>query len=469
MDNFPHAAVRYWAFLETVFDRVAEDPPLIEVAARMPELELQSLWFAGAFGRDFRSNCDRKVRIVQFGHWNHGSGPDFTETAVEIDGELVAGDIEIDPEVRDWERHGHSRNPDFNRVVLHVFPKPEKAAARLFTQTQDHRNVVQVELDLASLTKGRRGEHQPEAKLGRCSAPLSAMDDVRLESLIEGAAQFRLQTKITRISATAELHGPEEALYQGIAEALGYRPNKLPMRVLSQRLPILKLLDAEAVEREASWFGSAGFLEREPFESADSETQTYLRTLWEHWWKQRGATSPIPDLAWKLSGIRPANHPQRRIAAMVELMAGWERFSGFVPKPGEDPKPNWPKRVREVLANLQHTYWSHHYTLRSKAVAKPMALIGKDRISDILGNVLFPFAISAHSSEWAAYRELPNSVENEKLRRAKIRLFGEATGRKKQFKKFYQQQALLQIFEDFCLVDLSDCADCPFPEQLAQW
>ncbi|MEM1294392.1 MAG: DUF2851 family protein [Verrucomicrobiota bacterium] len=471
MEPFPHAADRYRAFLQSVFDHVNEDPPLIDVPPRLPELELQSLWFAGAFGREFRSNCDQDVRIVQFGHWNHGSGPDFTEAAVEVGGTLLSGDIEIDPEAKDWERHGHSTNPAFNKVVLHVFPnRNEEDGERYFTRTQQHGNVVQVELDLTSPDQTRSPRsYQLEARLGRCSTPLSEMEDSRLESLLVGAAQFRMQAKISRLNATAEIHDRNEALYQGIAEALGYRPNKLPMRVLSQRLPLRSLLKLDSTEREASWFGSAGFLEREPFESTDSETQAYLRSLWEHWWKLRTACPPIPELEWKRSGIRPANHPQRRIAAMIGVLAKWKRLSELVPILGEEPAPNWPKRSRELFSRLEHSYWSHHYTLRSKPVAGPMALIGKDRISDILGNVLFPIVMTSHPNQWIAYQELPGSLENEKIRRAKIRLFGDAPDRAKQFKKFYQQQALLQIFEDFCLADLSECADCPFPEQLAQW
>jgi hypothetical protein len=31
------------------------------------------------------------------------------------------------------------------------------------------------------------------------------------------------------------------------------------------------------------------------------------------------------------------------------------------------------------------------------------------------------------------------------------------------------QQGLLQIYEDFCLQDNSDCAHCPFPEQMQKW
>jgi len=51
------------------------------------ELELQALWFAGAFGRNFRTTTGKTVRIVQFGEWNRSAGPDFIQTAVEIDGQ----------------------------------------------------------------------------------------------------------------------------------------------------------------------------------------------------------------------------------------------------------------------------------------------------------------------------------------------------------------------------------------------
>ena len=59
---------------------------------------------------------------------------------------------------------------------------------------------------------------------------------------------------------------------------------------------------------------------------------------------------------------------------------------------------------------------------------------------------------------------------NESLRRARLRLFGsnEAVG-DRWSRRYWQQQALLQIYADFCLEDASECAECPFPEQLRQW
>ena len=42
--------------------------------------------------------------------------------------------------------------------------------------------------------------------------------------------------------------------------------------------------------------------------------------------------------------------------------------------------------------------------------------------------------------------------------------------RRRQFTRtIAHQQALLQIYEDFCLQDNSDCEHCPFPEQMKNW
>ncbi|MGA0854267.1 MAG: DUF2851 family protein, partial [Luteolibacter sp.] len=82
-------------------------PPLAfaetTLRALPPELELQALWFAGAFGREFRSTCGKQVKVLQFGEWNRGEGPDFSQAAVEIDGETRRGPIELDPTPEAWE------------------------------------------------------------------------------------------------------------------------------------------------------------------------------------------------------------------------------------------------------------------------------------------------------------------------------------------------------------------------------
>ena len=65
---------------------------------RVPdELELQARWFAGDFGKNFRSLTGQDIEIVQFGTWNREAGPDFSDAAIRIDdGETIRGNIEFD-------------------------------------------------------------------------------------------------------------------------------------------------------------------------------------------------------------------------------------------------------------------------------------------------------------------------------------------------------------------------------------
>jgi hypothetical protein len=64
---------------------------------------------------------------------------------------------------------------------------------------------------------------------------------------------------------------------------------------------------------------------------------------------------------------------------------------------------------------------------------------------------------------------LPARLTNRRVETAAIRLFGDEPRRSQFLKTVANQQALLQIYEDFCTQDNSDCAQCPFPEQMATW
>ncbi|MGE9271635.1 MAG: DUF2851 family protein, partial [Verrucomicrobiales bacterium] len=106
----------YADLLDSRFLGIAESPP-----PELPgELDLQALWFSGAFGRDFTDHRGRKIHITQFGEWNRSSGPDFLHAVVEIDSQAQHGPIELDLTPADWEHHGHGANPAFNEVALHV-------------------------------------------------------------------------------------------------------------------------------------------------------------------------------------------------------------------------------------------------------------------------------------------------------------------------------------------------------------
>lgn len=476
-------AARYADFRAAVFaNATLREPPLPrDPAGPMPEIEMQARWFAGEFGRKFLGANGEPVEIVQFGHWNHAAGPDFTECAVRIGDRRHTGAIEVDRDAANWESHGHGANPAFDDVVLHVFfakspPATGPGAAeetRFFTRDSRHRAVAQVALDPAALAGG--GEARPfgwipEARLGRCATPLREFSGEALDSLLTAAAQFRLLEKNARLRAIADAHSEDQALFQALAEALGFRHNRFAMAALAQRLPMKRLRREEPDTREALLFGAAGFIDHEHYAAAEPEARRYLKELWDRWWRLRDAHEPDAErrLHWRVAGARPVNHPQRRVAALAALANHWRAFRAAMPSPADGG--DWPKTVRRLLTGLEHPYWSTHYTLRSAPSAKPMALVGKDRVLDILGNVLFPLAVAADPAQWERFKALPGAVSNEKLRRATLRLFGENDPRTAEcVKAYYRQQALLQIYRDFCLEDFSECAECPFPGQLLQW
>lgn len=450
----------YHDLLAAVWDPplVAEPPP----PALPPELELQALWFAGAFGRDFLDPAGRPIRIIQFGEWNRSAGPDFLRAAVAIAGEVREGPVELDLRPSDWEAHGHGADPAFAATVLHVVFAADGPAS--FTRTCEHREVPRLVIPPDRLAEAllRPRRETAIARPGRCVHPLAALPPAAVARLLEEAARHRARLKAARFLRAADAHGRDTALYLAAAETLGYRANALAMRLLAQRLPLAALREAPE-QTEALLFGVAGFLSPELHEQAPPDTREHLRHLWDRWWKARGRWESTHRIPWQAGGQRPANHPHRRVAALAALVRDWPRFRKLaLARPLDTPA------LVELLSRLDDPFWTRRHTLTSAATARPLALFGKSRAIELLANHLFPLAL--HEDEpFDRYLKLPAGACNEKIRRCAIRLFGSEQAASLWLKKAAHHQALLQIYHDFCLEDATDCHACPFPEQLQQW
>lgn len=425
------------------------------------ELELQARWFAGDFGRTFDSTRGNNIEILQLGTWNREAGPDFCDAAISINGgPPISGSIEIDVLDRNWELHGHSTNPAFDHTVLHVFV--EKSEREFFTRTNSNRNVPQIRIDPASLPEAF-SSNIPLAHAGRCQAPLKNLPEERVRSVLDAAAQFRLQKKTARMRIKIQNHGADEAFFQEVSAALGYKENKLPFTLIAQRTS-LRYLRKHHEDGEAILFGIARFMETPDLDTYKMPARSYLRQLWDRWWPHRDGLERLvlPAKIWKQSSTRPTNHPQRRLAALSILVRQWPTFRRALQKGNQTT-------VAKFFATLDHPFWNFHYTLTAKAGGEPMALVGEARVADILANVVLPFWRLEDRNVWTEYAKLPARLTNRRVETAATRLFGDDPRRRDFTKTVAQQQALLQIYEDFCLQDNSDCAQCPFPEQMKKW
>jgi hypothetical protein len=232
------------------------------------------------------------------------------------------------------------------------------------------------------------------------------------------------------------------------------------------------LLRKSVEDCEASLFGTAGFLATADLDIYKKSEREYVRQLWDRWWPHRDDMQRLilPAKAWHLSGTRPLNHPQRRLAALAVLAREWSRLQRASGKTSV-------AAANDFFQALEHPFWNFHYTLTSEASPRKMALIGQSRGADILANVLFPFwaahelrdSASPTPKLWTEYTSLSAQLTNRRLETAATRLFGSDPRRKELLRTVAHQQGLLQIYEDFCMQDNSDCTQCPFPEQMATW
>jgi len=426
--------------------RVAEAAPPAE-----NELTWQARWFSGACGREFKTSTGETVVVTDFGQWNREAGPDFVHAAVRIGGREHRGAIEVDLEASGWEQHRHAVNPAYENVVLHVVV--HRPVKKHFTRTASHREVTQVCLADHTATDAEWPGFAA-ARPGRCLAPLRTLSTVQISDLLTVAARRRLEAKGAALQTMITARGPDAALYEAVAVALGYKNNKLPFQLLAQRVPAGTAATARG---EALLLGLAGFLEKP--EPPAGAARTEVAALWSDWWKLRAAhaNAILPRQAWKLTGVRPANHPLRRIGALAALAKRWKSVRTALESADLS-------RLENVLGSLEHPFWSFHTTWKSPRRKKPLALLGSDRIREIHANIALPLALAR--GEEPTWLDIPGGPPNTSLRVVSARLFGGPLPRTLP-RRLFVHQGLLQIYTDFCLRDHGECAQCRFPSLVA--
>ena len=84
-------------------------------------------------------------------------------------------------------------------------------------------------------------------------------------------------------------------------------------------------------------------------------------------------------------------------------------------------------------------------------------------------NVALPMALRENASAFERMRKIAASGFNARVKTASLRLFGADAAAVPLLKMSVHQQGLLQVADDFCRQDVSDCQRCPLHEQLCQW
>jgi hypothetical protein len=448
-----------------------------EPAAAPSEMDVQALWFEQLFRPVLATDDGRTVEVIQPGFWNHAGGPDFDRAVLRFatDGrpqeKVAVGSVEVHLRPGDWHAHGHDTDAAYENTVLHVVWEAPGAKS-FFPATASFRRVPQVVLGgqlvapwaelrplCASLLRGPL----PGAVPGRCSAVLAALPGNEVAAILRTAGMYRLRQKARRWFWRRKIAGPQQALFEALAEALGFHANQIPMRLVAQRLPWKKLRGLDPTARLAHLFGLSGFLPGESVTRLTAESRGWLRELWEIWWKVRASFdyAQMSRAHWRLAGLRPLNRPERRLAALAQLVPRLEKLLAAVEERNAD-------RFADLLLAVRDPFWEAHATLTGAPLASPARLIGAERVHDTLTNIFWPLV--SIDDEVAAQRGLENlsAAGNNAARIASQRMLVSGLSPKQQ-REALIQQGLLQVFRDYCQTDCSQCRDCTFPDLVTKW
>ena len=477
-----------------------------------PESLLQAIWQHQRLRRDQLHTLDgQPVRILHPGFRSFEGGPDFRDAVVQFGEETPrSGDIEVDLRASGWRAHAHDRNPAFRNVILHVIWEGEPRAGDasspppLTLQKALDSSLGELSLWLGAET----APALPEEQLGRCCAPLRSLNADRRLELLHQAALVRLRSKGAQFQARARHVGWEQALWEGLFRALGYKHNAWPMQCLAELRPKWAAKAdgvgiagrATSQEKGASalaplpppggketspaagpstllalqsrLLGLSGLLPSE-LTRGSAGADSYLRLLWDQWWRERDefADCVLPRSLWRLHGLRPANHPQRRLALAAHWLADGDlpaRLERWCAQ--EVPRSSLAASLHEVLQVKSDDFWSWHFTFRSARLKRPQPLLGDSRVTDLAVNAVLPWlwvrALEGRNQKVQRgleerYFAWPPAQDNSLLRLARQRLLDGASGRA--LTDAAAQQGLIQIVRDFCDHSNALCEQCRMP------
>ncbi|MFM7155922.1 MAG: DUF2851 family protein [Bacteroidota bacterium] len=348
----------------------------------MSESFLHFLWRWKRFDSNkLQTTSGLPLDILNPGEWNRHSGPDFFNARIRMDGALWAGNVELHVQASEWDAHGHSSDPAYDNVLLHVVYEEDRPVI-----SASGKRIPCLEL------KGKippRLIHQyRQLEQQRAGIPCGKFwrevpDEIR-EGWLKQILAERLELKsgaVLRLLEVTRQH-QDEAFYRLLARNFGLQVNTEPFEMLAQSVPavIPARLRSNLLQLEALFFGQAGLLERQFEEEYPLLLQREYALL-----RHKFGLNPMNASQWKFMRMRPSGFPTVRIA----------RFAALLQK---NPFPLSSLLAARNLAEMEELlsvelsdYWKTRYDFGKESAVSGTRRTGHDFIHTIILNTLVPF------------------------------------------------------------------------------
>ncbi len=437
------------------------------------ERHIQCVWYDQQLRPQIlATNTGEPVKVIAPGRWNLEAGPDFLDAALSIGSSaaVLRGDIELHTNPKDWDRHGHGNDPAYAHVIAHVCCGKGAPPQSLPPGA--------VQIDLGEAIRANGHLHLEDIDVSAYPYSLShsgqnacsqAFPSLPLESqlhILESAGQERLRLKSHRMVRLLSDRPADQVLYEEIMAALGYKQNRAPFRDIATAAPIGELraiTENDPITAYSILMGLAGLLPHSVDDSVDEECRSFIRELWDNWYRYQSTyadrLSATPE--WKLSSLRPQNHPARRLAAAASL------FCSQQPLLDQMESSNIADFAALLSGADAVPYWSDRLSLTGKKQDRTASLLGSDRIAAIITNILIPFLAASGGDPADCLKSLPPQDFNATTREMMSLLMGGDYNQTK-YRSGAVQQGLIQIFSDHCMNTQYPCSECKFAQALTK-
>lgn len=348
----------------------------------MNEDLLQYIWKTGLFDhKDLYSTDGKTLEIESRGTLNKGSGPDFSQAGIRIDGTYWYGHVEIHTQAEDWNKHKHFIDPAYNNTILHVVlnentPCYRADGSRLPCLSLEGRISPKL------LKKYELLQFSPSQIA--CAHKIKQVSPTIMAQALDRALISRLEAKSERMNDSLRLHTGDwhSVFYSLIIRSFGFGHNSEAFELLAEQIPVSSILKNEHDQKslEALLLGTAGFLEDENMKDA------YAHALKSEWsfLRKKYNISTLQKHIFKTLRLRPGNFPQIRIAQLSGLLTHFQEFINLVLSDAEHHK------ILLGLDTAVHPYWQTHIKLDQK-VAKNYSQLSQNARNLLMINAVVPF------------------------------------------------------------------------------
>ncbi|MBK8632475.1 MAG: DUF2851 family protein [Saprospiraceae bacterium] len=325
----------------------------------------------------------RLVEILEYGYRNEGSGPDFHNSKIKIDGVIWAGNVEMHVYSSDWQKHNHQIDTAYQSVILHVVYENDKEV-KFSTQQDLQIPTIEVKSWIDPTLLHTYESLQNNTTWIPCANHLNAALTERLSLSYPALVAQKWQLKMATMSQSIQNvnENLEQLLFTFIARAFGGPTNGDAFERLASNLPyqIIQKNSFDPFRVESILFGNAGLLH-----DAANLDEYSLSLLKEYKiQKVKYQFTEMDPVFWKFGKLLPAGFPTIRLG---QMSAFFVKHTNLVSKVIHAEKLPDLASLFEVEPN---EYWKTHYVF-GKSVGVKNAKITADLRERIIINAILPF------------------------------------------------------------------------------